>query len=52
MKKLLLMIVALVLLSSCVTVYKNSTVMQYKGKAELMTDSMKISVNNVQEINK
>lgn len=49
MKKLLVILASL-MLTSCVTVYKNSTVMQYKGKAELLTDSMKISVNNKQLI--
>lgn len=45
MKKLLTL-VSLILLTSCITVYKNSTVMQYKGSAELQTDSLKINLNN------
>lgn len=45
MKKLLILLL-LLLATSCVTVYKNSTVMQYKGSAELQTDSLKINLNN------
>ncbi len=46
MRKILILLVLMILMTSCVTVYKNSTVMQYKGSAEMQTDSLKISLNN------
>ena len=43
---LLVFLLCMTSLSSCITTYKNSTVVQYRGQLEVVNDSTSISILN------